>query len=251
MATSSPVKIRLDQCLADKGLAQSRSRARDLITRGCVRVNGQLVKKAGQSVSSESHIEIDDADNQYVSRAALKLAGALDASGFAVEGAHALDLGASTGGFTQVLLQNKAAHVVALDVGHGQIVQSLADDPRVTVMEGFNARALTVQDLPYRPDFIVSDMSFVSLKLAATPALQLSAPRARAILLVKPQFEVGRQFVGKGGVVNDKTAIQSLLDEFPSWLESLPGWHCHRLIASPISGSDGNQEYLLCGERHA
>ena len=162
---------------------------------------------------------------------------------------NALDIGASTGGFTQVLLEQGLKTVVAIDVGHGQMVSDLKYDPRVTCIEGLNARDLSHDHLTTRPDLIVSDVSFISLKLAAEPALRLARPEAQCVLLVKPQFEVGRDGIGKGGLVTDEALVQKTLEDITQWFTALPGWAMTKLIPSPITGGDGNKEYLLCGER--
>lgn len=230
-------------------MAPSRSRAADMIKRGCVMIAGTPITKPGQSLAPDSTIEVDDAASNYVSRAALKLVGALDDTGWNVSQSEALDLGASTGGFTQVLLERGASHVIALDVGHGQLADEIRQDKRTTVLEHFNARDLNATHLPCVPDFIVSDMSFVSLRIAAEPALLLAAPAARCILLVKPQFEVGRDGIGKGGLVRDEALVPPMLDTMRDWLNGLAGWRATHLLPSAIRGGDGNQEYLLCGVR--
>ncbi|MEL7230247.1 MAG: TlyA family RNA methyltransferase [Pseudomonadota bacterium] len=240
---------RLDHALVERGLAPNRSRARDMVARGCVRVGGQVAPKPGLKLAPGETIIIDDPASNYVSRATLKLVEGLAVSGFDPAGCHCLDLGSSTGGFTQVLLERNAASVLAVDVGHGQMVDSLAQNPRVVLREGVNARHLTASDLPKRPNFIVSDMSFISLTKGAEAALRLCASDAKAILLVKPQFEVGRNGVGKGGLVTDQTLLAETLKRVRAWFNALPGWQEVTLTPSPISGSDGNTEYLLCGER--
>src|SRR5690606_208620 len=175
-------------------LFPSRSRARDAVTRGTVKVEGRLVTKAGQTFPDNATVEIDDPAQDYVSRAALKLVAALDHFGLDPTGLNCLDVGASTGGFTQVLLQRGGAHVIAVDVGHDQMHPLVAGDARVTNLEGLNARTLSEDDLSDRPiDFVVSDVSFISLKLALPPALLLARPGATCVLLVKPQFEAGRE----------------------------------------------------------
>ncbi len=169
-------RIRLDQLLVARGLAETRARARDAVLRGAVTVDGRTAAKPGEPTDEAASIVIDDPAAAYVSRAALKLVGGLDGFGFSVEGAEALDIGASTGGFTQVLLERGAARVTAIDVGHGQLHARIAADPRVIAREGLNARDLSLGDLPARPDVIVSDVSFISLRLALPPALGLAAP---------------------------------------------------------------------------
>lgn len=242
-------KLRADQLLVERGMAQSRSRGADVIKRGCVSLAGVKITKPGQLLPSDCQIQVDDEASKYVSRAALKLVGALDETGWTVDKAKAIDLGASTGGFTQVLLERGADAVVALDVGHGQLVEQLRLDPRVTVLERFNARSLRREHIPYLPDLIVSDMSFVSLRIAAEPALLLAAPAARCVLLVKPQFEVGRDGIGKGGLVRNDALVPPMLDAMRDWLNGLAGWRVTHLLLSSIRGGDGNQEYLLCGIR--
>ncbi|RLQ87446.1 TlyA family RNA methyltransferase [Notoacmeibacter ruber] len=241
---------RLDQILLERGVFDSRSRARDAILRGTVQVDGRPAEKPGQSVSTACEIRVDDPALHYVSRAALKLDHAIESFGLSVQGAKALDVGASTGGFTQVLLEEGAEHVVALDVGHDQLHQSLRDDPRVTVMERFNARDLKSDDLPYRPDVIVSDVSFVSLRLALKPALELAPFGARCVLLVKPQFELSPEMIGKGGIVRNVAVAEAVAHDLRMWLDRLKGWRSLGVVPSPILGGEGNREFLLAGVRN-
>ena len=248
--TSSTEKLRLDQLLVERGLVASRSRARDAIIRGCVRTNGVLATKVGQTIAANTDVQVFDPGQKYVSRAALKLITGLDIAEIDVRDKHALDLGASTGGFTQVLLERGAKSVLALDVGHGQLVEQIADDKRVTNREGFNARHLKAGDLTTPPSIIVSDMSFVSLTIAAEPALRLSASKANCVLLVKPQFEVGKEGIGKGGLVKSSSHVDAALEKIKIWFSGLPGWSMTHLVPSPIKGGDGNLEYLLCGQRN-
>lgn len=241
---------RLDELLVGKGLFASRSRARDAIERGTVAVDGAVVRKPGQAIRPEAVVAVDDPARAYVSRAALKLIAGLDRFGLDPAGAEALDIGASTGGFTQVLLERGAAHVTALDVGHGQLHSDIAADPRVTAMEGFNARELTAGTLAGRlPGFVVSDVSFISLKLALPPALALATVGAQAVLLVKPQFEAGREAIGKGGLLRNPGDGERIAEELRAWLDVLPGWRAIGLCSSPIEGGDGNREFLLAGEK--
>ncbi|TGQ52362.1 TlyA family RNA methyltransferase [Mesorhizobium sp. M1C.F.Ca.ET.193.01.1.1] len=237
---------RLDELLVERCLFASRSRARDAIERGTVTVDGVVARKPGQSVAADCLVAIDDPAQAYVSRAALKLIAGLDHFGLDPKGSEALDIGASTGGFTQVLLERGAAHVTAIDVGHGQIHPDMGGDPRVTVVEGLNARDLTVADLGGRiPDFIVCDVSFISLKLALPPALALAREGARALLLVKPQFEAGREAIGKGGLLRDPADAERIAGLLRDWLRGIPGWRVLGLRPSPIEGGDGNREFLL------
>ncbi|TWB50565.1 23S rRNA (cytidine1920-2'-O)/16S rRNA (cytidine1409-2'-O)-methyltransferase [Rhizobium sp. ERR 922] len=238
---------RLDQLLVTLSLFASRSRARDAIQRGTVTVNGKIVTKPGALFSENAKISIDDPAQDYVSRAALKLVAALDHFGLDPKGQHCLDVGASTGGFTEVLLQRGATHVTAIDVGHDQMHPRIADDPRVTNIEGLNARNLTAEDIGEPFTFVVSDVSFISLKLALAPALALAEPSARAALLVKPQFEAGRDAIGKAGLLKDPSSAPAVAAELERWFTEDMGWQSLGLIASPIAGGDGNQEFLLAG----
>ncbi len=239
---------RLDELLVARGEFPSRSRARDAISRGAVTIAGKVVTKAGQQVAGDASIKVDDPARAYVSRAALKLVAALDHFGFDPRGALALDIGASTGGFTQVLLERGARHVIALDVGHGQLDPSLHDDPRITLLEGLNARDLSFADLAgVAPNLLVCDVSFISLKLALPPALGLAASGARGVFLVKPQFEAGREAIGKGGLLRDPALGERIAEDMSAWLDTFPGWRSLGYRPSPIEGGDGNREFLLTG----
>jgi 23S rRNA (cytidine1920-2'-O)/16S rRNA (cytidine1409-2'-O)-methyltransferase len=239
---------RLDQLLVSRGLFDSRSRAADAILRGTVSVGGKIVGKAGLAVAEDADIQVDDPARRFVSRAALKLVAGLAHFQLTPEGLDCLDIGASTGGFTQVLLEAGARHVMAVDVGHDQLVASLRSDPRVTNLEGLNARDLTAADLGGRGiEAIVSDVSFISLTLALPPALALAAPGAWCLLLVKPQFEAGREAIGKGGLLKNPALGPKIAANHADWLNSLGGWQSLGVIPSPISGGDGNQEFLLAG----
>ncbi len=243
-------RMRLDELLVARGLFASRSRARDAISRGAVLVEGRPAEKAGQPVSPGASVAVDDPAETYVSRAALKLIAALDHFGLNPAGCEALDIGASTGGFTQVLLERGAAHVTAIDVGHGQMADQLRSDPRVACLEGCNARDLTAADLAGRPpDFLVCDVSFISLKLALPPALGVAQAGACGVFLVKPQFEAGREAIGKGGLLCDPGKASDIAGELRGWLDAQPGWRALGLIASPIEGGDGNREFLLAGAK--
>jgi 23S rRNA (cytidine1920-2'-O)/16S rRNA (cytidine1409-2'-O)-methyltransferase len=241
---------RLDQLLVDRGLFATRSRARDAIQRGTVKVDGKPVTKPGQNVLRTVELSVDDPASAYVSRGALKLIAALNHFNLDVKGVSALDIGASTGGFTQVLLERGSNHVIAIDVGHDQLHESLRNDPRVTNKEGVNARALDFSHLDGRDiGCVVSDVSFISLKLALPPALALAQKDAICALLVKPQFEAGREAIGKGGILRDPKDGERIAEELKSWLETQPGWRALGLCPSPIEGGDGNREYLLAGKK--
>jgi 23S rRNA (cytidine1920-2'-O)/16S rRNA (cytidine1409-2'-O)-methyltransferase len=241
---------RLDQLLVAQGHFATRSRARDAIARGTVRVDGRPVTKPGLTISPAASIDIDDPAQAYVSRAALKLIAGLDHFGLVPDGLNCLDIGASTGGFTQALLERGAAHVTAVDVGHGQIHESLTGHPRVTNLEGLNARELGADHLSGRQiGMVVSDVSFISLRLALPPALSLAAPGAVCVLLVKPQFEAGREAIGKGGILKDPLAGARIAAEMADWLSAQPGWSALGITDSPIAGGDGNHEYLLGGRK--
>jgi 23S rRNA (cytidine1920-2'-O)/16S rRNA (cytidine1409-2'-O)-methyltransferase len=240
--------MRLDQLLVAKGDYQTRARAQDAISRGTISVNGIIARKAGQQVDEDAKIEISDPASAYVSRAALKLKKGLEHFGFSTEGKTALDVGASTGGFTQVLLEAGARHVIAIDVGHDQLHPSLVDDLRVDQIDGLNARDLSLDHLNgHDIDMVVSDVSFISLKLALPPALSLAASGAKTILLVKPQFEAGRDAIGKGGILKDPSLGPKIAEDLLNWLDGQPNWSALDAIQSPISGSDGNIEYLIGG----
>lgn len=239
---------RLDQLLVSRGFFVSRSRASDAIGRGTVKVDGVMVTKSGAMVNPNASIDVDDPGRAYVSRAALKLIAALDHFGLDPKGRHCLDIGASTGGFTQVLLERGAVHVTAIDVGHGQMDEKISADPRVTNIEDVNARELVASHMGGRQvNAIVSDVSFISLKLALPPALDLAEPDAWCALLVKPQFEAGREAIGKGGILKNRALGEKIAADLENWLNSLGGWQSLGVVPSPISGGDGNQEFLLAG----
>lgn len=243
-------RIRLDQMLVEKGLYPSRARARDSILRGCVTVDGILAQKHGQRVSAQSVIAVQDEAQHYVSRAALKLKAAIKQFDLEISGKTALDIGASTGGFTQVLLEAGAEHVVAVDVGSGQLVEELRRSSKVTNHENLNARNLAKEHLNgHAIDVVVSDVSFVSLKIALPPALDLANPNALAVLLIKPQFEVGKDNIGKGGLVRPEVDLDALVQEMTTWFETQNGWRTIGTMDSPVKGGDGNREYLLVGRR--
>lgn len=236
---------RLDQRMVELGLAASRSRAQDAIAQGHVQIAGKPAAKAGQLVGGGAEITLSDDANPYVSRAGLKLAAALETFAPDLAGAVALDVGASTGGFTQVLLEAGAAKVFALDVGHGQLHPRFQNDARVINLEGQNARDLDAGLIGEAIDVIVSDVSFISLKLALSPALALARSGTWLFALIKPQFEAGKEAVGKGGIVRDEKVRAEVCDEICRWLREDEGWSVSGLMASPIAGSDGNVEFIV------
>jgi 23S rRNA (cytidine1920-2'-O)/16S rRNA (cytidine1409-2'-O)-methyltransferase len=240
---------RLDNALVERGLAPSRARARDAILRGHVTVDGEPVDRPAQAVAAEAHVAIDDPVADYVSRAALKLVAALDHFGYSAEGIAALDIGASTGGFTEVLIRRGARRVFGVDVGRGQLHQRLATDPRVVNLEGVNARDLKAARVSEPVAAVTADVSFISLKLALPPALALATDRAWGVFLVKPQFEVGRDHIGKGGIVRDHAIGRAAADDISAWLSGEMGWTVDGIIDSPIEGGDGNREYLIGARR--
>ncbi len=237
--------MRLDLLLTERDLVPSRSRARDLIKRGAVRAGGVVVTRPGLDIAEDADLAVEEAWSGYVSRGALKLEAALDAFGFEAQDRVALDIGASTGGFTQVLLERGAARVYAADVGHGQLHASLKSDPRVVSLEGLDARRLTRETVPEPVAAITADVSFISLSKALGPALELASPGAFLIALVKPQFEVGPERVGKGGIVRDVEARDSALHSVTAWLAAQPGWRVAGSIPSPVKGGSGNVEFLI------
>jgi len=240
-------RLRLDLLLVSRGLAASRDRARRLILAGKVRVNGRVIDKAGQPVAPDAELVLVEPDHPYVGRGGLKLARALDAFHIDVSGRTALDIGASTGGFTDVLLRHGAARVVALDVGHGQLDWSLRTDPRVVVIERKNARTLVPDDLPAdcRPVGLVTiDVSFISLALILPVVPPLVAADGDVVALVKPQFEAGRHEVARGGLVRDERVHARVVDEVAEAADRV-GLARIATIVSPITGADGNREYLL------
>jgi 23S rRNA (cytidine1920-2'-O)/16S rRNA (cytidine1409-2'-O)-methyltransferase len=239
---------RLDVALEARGLLASRSRARDAIRRGTVTVNGATAGKPGMLVDDSDIVVVADPAAAYVSRAALKLIAGLDAGAVPVAGRICLDIGASTGGFTQVLLERGAARVYAVDVGHGQLAAKIAADARVVAMEGFNARDLTAAEVPEPVDLLVSDISFVSVTKVLGPPLTVCGPAADAVVLIKPQFEVGPEGVGRGGIVTDAVARRRAEDGVIAFMAG-KGWR-HRLsVPSPIPGGDGNAETIAVFRR--
>ena len=238
-------RMRLDSVLLARGLVASRSRARDLIKRGAVSVDGAIASKAGQWIGANAACAVEEAANRYVSRAALKLTAALSAFEFSVQGLVAIDVGASTGGFTEVLLEAGVVKVYAVDVGHDQLHGSLRTDPRVVCLEGFDARNLTSALVTESVGAIVSDVSFISQTLALSAAVALAAPGAWLVALIKPQFELTPGDIGKGGIVKRPELGARAVAKVHGWIASQTGWRVLGVVPSPIAGKGGNQEYLL------
>ncbi len=244
------MRKRLDEVLVVRGLAPSRSRARDAIDRGLVLVGSAVVTKAGALVDDGATIEIDAAaGTNYVSRGALKLVAALQAFGFDARGCVALDIGASTGGFTQVLLQRGARRVYAVDVGHGQLHPDVRAKAAVVSLEGTDARVLTRDQVPEPVGALVADVSFISLTKVLPAVCALAGPDAWLVALIKPQFEVGRAGVGKGGIVRDEALRQGAIENIRTFIEIDLEWSVLGVIPSPIEGGSGNIEYLIGAQR--
>jgi 23S rRNA (cytidine1920-2'-O)/16S rRNA (cytidine1409-2'-O)-methyltransferase len=237
-------KLRADQLLVERGLAESRTRAQALIMAGLVMSGERKVAKAGEMLAGEAPLEVKGKDHPWVSRGGIKLDHGLTHFGFDVAGAVALDVGSSTGGFTDVLLSRGAAKVYAVDVGTNQLAWSLRQDPRVIVHEQTNARFLTSEKVPEPVDILVCDASFIALAKVLDAALDLGRPGAVLVALVKPQFEAGREEVGKGGVVRDPAVHGRVCAEAARWIESR-GWRVVGVTESPITGPEGNKEFLV------
>lgn len=238
-------KKRVDVALVERGLAQSREKAQALVMSGVVYIGENKVDKASAQVMPEDELIVRQTGTGYVSRGALKLEKGLAVFGVEAKDRVAMDLGASTGGFTDVLLQNGAAHVYAIDVGYGQLDWKLRNDPRVTVMERTNARYLTVDDLPLRPTLGVMDVSFISITKILPAAAAIMGENGEFISLIKPQFEAGRDRVGKKGVVRDAQVHLDVVKEILHFIDADMGWTAQNLSFSPIKGPEGNIEFLV------
>ncbi|WP_228244061.1 TlyA family RNA methyltransferase [Porphyrobacter sp. GA68] len=241
-------KIRVDHLLVSRGLAESRTRAQALVMAGLVFAGEQKVLKPGQTVPEDAALEVRGRDHPWVSRGGVKLAHALDHFALDPAGAIAMDIGSSTGGFTDVLLQRGAAHVFAVDSGTNQLAWKLRQDARVTVLEQTSARVLTAQQIDRPCDWVVCDASFIGLAKVLERPLQLAARRCTLVALIKPQFEVGREEVGKGGVVRDPDLHRRVCDDAHAWAERL-GFVVAGIVESPITGPEGNKEFLIAAQR--
>jgi 23S rRNA (cytidine1920-2'-O)/16S rRNA (cytidine1409-2'-O)-methyltransferase len=238
-------KMRLDQLLVEQGLADSRAKAQALLLAGNVFAGERRLDKPGTMVDPETLLTVRGAGHDHVSRGALKLIAGLDAFAIDPAGRTAIDVGASTGGFTEVLLRRGAVRVHAVDVGYGQLATQLRTDPRVCVLERTNARHLSQEQVPEPVDLVVCDASFIPLHLVLPAALALTNASASLVALIKPQFEVGKGRVGKGGVVRDPALHAEVCEAVREWLEGLPGWSVIGLVESPITGPAGNREFLI------
>jgi 23S rRNA (cytidine1920-2'-O)/16S rRNA (cytidine1409-2'-O)-methyltransferase len=242
-------KRRADQLLVERGLAESRAKAQALILAGVVSVAGRRIDKPGTALPEDTPVEVAGPDHPWVSRGGQKLAFALEHFAINPQGAVALDIGASTGGFTDVLLTYGAARVHAVDVGRAQLAWKLRQDPRVVVREGVNARYLTRAEIPEAIDILTCDASFIGLATLLPAPLMLAADRAALIALIKPQFEAGPKEVRKGGVVRDPAVHQAVCERIAAWVSAQVGWRVVGIVESPIQGPAGNREFLLYARR--
>ncbi len=242
-------KIRLDQLLGERGLAENRTRARALAMAGLVFGGGKRLDKPGQCIAADTPLEIKGWNHPWVSRGGIKLAHGLEHFSIFPQGSVCLDVGASTGGFTDVLLSQGAARVYAVDVGRGQLAWKLRQDSRVVLLEKTNARNLNREQVPEPIDLLVCDASFIGLETVLPAPLALVRPGGRLIALVKPQFEAGKGKVGKGGVVRDPDLHRQVIERIRAWLEGKAGWSVLGVAESPIKGPKGNREFLIAA-RH-
>ncbi len=241
-------KSRVDQLLVERGLAESRTRAQALVLAGVVFSGESKIAKSGQAIAADAPLEVRGRDHPWVSRGGIKLAHAIEHFGLDPAGVTAMDVGSSTGGFTDVLLSKGASHVFAVDSGTNQLAWKLRQDPRVTVLEQTSARVLTAQQIDQPCSWVVCDASFIALAKVLEVPLKLATTPCRLVALIKPQFEVGRAEVGKGGVVRDPELHQRVCDEVRQWLETL-GWKVQGIVESPIKGPEGNVEFLISALR--
>jgi len=244
-------KKRADQLLVERGLVETRARAQALILAGLVFSGDRRVAKAGDALPEEAPLALKGQDHPWVSRGGLKLVHALEHFGLSPEGGVCLDIGASTGGFTDVLLTHGALRVHAVDVGHGQLAWKLRSDPRVVVHEKCNARSLTPETIADPIDVLVCDASFIGLRTVLPAPLALCRPGAWAVALIKPQFEAGRDAVGAKGVVRDPAVHEAVCRTIRDWWTSLPGWTVEGIEPSPITGPEGNREFLIAARHEA
>ena len=242
-------KRRLDRLLVERGLVESRARAQALVRAGLVWSGAKRLDQSSATLAADAPLEVRGRDHPWVSRGGVKLAHALDHFAVDPTAAIAIDIGASTGGFTEVLLARGATRVYAVDVGHDQLAEKLRSDARVVAMERRNARQLTRADIPESPDIVVCDASFISLTAVLPASLALAAPGAWLIALIKPQFEAGKGVIGKGGVVRDPDLHRDICKRIAAWLAAQSGWAVRGLTESPVLGGDGNVEFLICATK--
>lgn len=242
-------KRRVDQLLVERGLAESRTKAQALVLAGAVWSGERRLDKPGTLVAADAPLALRGKAHPWVSRGGVKLVHALDHFAIDPAGRVALDIGASTGGFTEVLLSRGARHVYAVDVGHGQFAWKLRQDPRVSLRERCNARYLTAAEVPEAPELITCDASFIGLRTVLPAALALAAPGACLVALIKPQFEVGPDQVGKGGVVRAPALHQAVCEAVAAWLAEVARWSVLGVTPSPILGPEGNREFLIAARR--
>lgn len=242
------MRERADQLLVKRGLVRSRARAQDEIKAGHVRADGERIDKPGQLIAPTANLTLEN-ENPYVSRGALKLAHALDHFKIDPTDKTVLDIGASTGGFTQLCLARGAAKIYAVDVGEGQLAPELQTDSRIVQLPKTDARALNKAIIDTAPNLIVCDVSFISLEKALTAALALAAPQAILVALIKPQFEAGREHIASGGIVRAAEVREAVAARIRDWLNEQPNWRVDGVIESPIEGGDGNREYLVAARR--
>ncbi|WDA40261.1 TlyA family RNA methyltransferase [Erythrobacter sp. BLCC-B19] len=241
-------KRRVDQLLVERGLAESRARAQALVMAGLVFAGETKIDKPGHQLAEDAALDVRGRDHPWVSRGGIKLAHAIEHFGLDPAGAVAMDIGSSTGGFTDVLLTHGASHVFCVDSGTNQLAWRLREDPRVTVLEQLSARLLTPEHINRPCNWVVCDASFISLAKVLEVPLRLAAPECQLVALIKPQFEVGREEVGKGGVVRDPALHGRVCDEVRGWIEGL-GWDVQGIATSPITGPQGNVEFLISATR--
>ena len=244
-----PHKVRIDQLMVMKQLADTRTQAAAMIMAGLVRVGDRVADKPGLQLPEDSQIHVLQKPHPWVSRAGIKLAHALTYFQLPVDGRICLDIGASTGGFCDVLLHKGAAKIYAVDVGHGQLAWKIASNPRVIVLDKTNARHLTQQHVPEPPEVVTCDTSFISLKQVLPAALSLSSVNAWLVALIKPQFEVGKNLVGKGGIVREPLLHRQVCQDIQDWILQQQGWQFLGITDSPITGTDGNREFLLAAKK--
>jgi len=244
-------KQRVDQLLVERGLAESRARAQALVMAGLVFSGAKRIDKPGATLAAEAPLAVKGKPHPWVSRGGVKLAHALEHFAIDPKGCLCLDVGASTGGFTEVLLAKGAAKVFAVDVGYGQLDWSLRQDKRVVVLERTNARHLTREQVPDPIDLVVCDASFIGLRTVLPAPLALTKPHAAMVALIKPQFEAGPEKVGKGGIVRDDAVRAEVCEAIRAWLAAQPGWTVLGIAPSPIEGADGNREFLIAARKES